>query len=114
MNNVTTNVGESLSWQAIIKGNPKPDITWSKDGKVLEKGERYDFEEDKRNNKFTLVIKEVEIDDKGTYQVMAKNYLGEDSAHAILTPYSKFSSGIFFSMILFTIERYHEFSLIEF
>lgn len=91
LNDVTTNVGESLAWQAIIKGNPKPDITWSKDGKVLEKGERYDFEEDKRNNKFTLVIKEVEIDDKGAYQVTAKNYLGEASAQAILTPYSKSS-----------------------
>ncbi|XP_016767640.1 obscurin isoform X7 [Apis mellifera] len=89
LNDVTTNVGESLAWQAIIKGNPKPDITWSKDGKVLEKGERYDFEEDKRNNKFTLVIKEVEIDDKGAYQVTAKNYLGEASAQAILTPYSE-------------------------
>lgn len=55
----------------------------------MEKGERYDFEEDKRNNKFTLVIKEVELDDKGTYQVTAKNYLGEASAQAILTPYSK-------------------------
>lgn len=89
MKDVTTNVGESLTWQAIIKGNPKPDITWSKGDVVLEKGERYDFEEDKRNNKFTLVIKEVELDDKGTYQVMAKNYLGEASAQAILTPYSK-------------------------
>ncbi|XP_031365474.1 obscurin isoform X3 [Apis dorsata] len=89
LNDVTTNVGEPLAWQAIIKGNPKPDITWSKDGKVLEKGEKYEFEEDKRNSKFTLVIKEVEMDDKGTYQVAAKNYLGEASAQAILTPYSE-------------------------
>lgn len=108
LNDVTTNVGEPLAWQAIIKGNPKPDITWSKDGKVLEKGEKYDFEEDKRNSKFTLVIKEVEMDDKGTYQVAAKNYLGEASAQAILTPYSKFLP--YDSLLI----RYHNLYLIEF
>lgn len=91
LNDVTANVGESLTWEAIIKGNPKPDITWIKDGTVLEKGDRFDFEEDKRNNKFRLIIKSVEVEDKGIYQIAAKNYLGEASAEATLTAHSKFT-----------------------
>lgn len=85
---MTTNVGESLEWEAIIKGNPKPDITWTKNGEVLEKGDRYTFEEDKRNNKFKLIVNSVQVEDKGVYKLIAKNYLGESTAEATLTPHS--------------------------
>nr|XP_031831778.1 obscurin isoform X2 [Nomia melanderi] len=86
---VVASVGESLSWEAVVKGNPKPDVTWTKDGKVLEKGERFDFEEDKRNNKFRLIIKSVEVEDKGTYNLSVKNYLGQASAQAKLQPHTE-------------------------
>ncbi|OAD62661.1 Muscle M-line assembly protein unc-89 [Eufriesea mexicana] len=89
LKDVIAPVGESLTWEAIIKGNPKPDITWIKDGTVLQKGDRFDFEEDKRNNKFRLIIKSVEVEDKGTYQIAAKNYLGEASAEATLTAHTE-------------------------
>ncbi|XP_076762738.1 obscurin isoform X1 [Xylocopa sonorina] len=92
LKDVVANVGDSLTWEAIIKGNPKPDITWTKDGTVLESGERFEFEEDKRNNRFRLKIKKVEVDDKGTYQVAAKNYLGEASTEANLTPHTEIPS----------------------
>lgn len=86
---MVASVGDSLSWEVIVRGNPKPDITWTKDGKVLEKGDRFDFEEDKRNNRFRLIIKNVEVDDKGVYNLSVKNYLGEASAQATLQPHSK-------------------------
>ncbi|XP_029048165.2 obscurin-like isoform X4 [Osmia bicornis bicornis] len=89
LKDVTQSVGDSLEWEAIVKGNPKPDITWTKNGQVLEKGERFDFVEDKRNNRFKLIIKSVEVDDKGIYQITAKNYLGESSAQGTLTPHTE-------------------------
>ncbi|KAL0112243.1 hypothetical protein PUN28_011952 [Cardiocondyla obscurior] len=82
-------VDERLEWQAIIKGNPKPDITWVKNGKELQKDERYDMEEDKRNCKYKLIIKKLSLEDEGVYTVKAKNYLGEASAQATLTPHTE-------------------------
>lgn len=85
----TESVDERVEWQAVIKGNPKPDIKWMKDDIELQKDERYDIEEDKRNCKYKLIIKKLSLEDKGIYTVMAKNYLGETSAQATLTPHSK-------------------------
>ncbi|XP_078034638.1 obscurin isoform X5 [Augochlora pura] len=86
---MVASVGDSLEWIAIVKGNPKPDITWIKDGQKLEKGERFEFEEDKRNNKFKFIIKSVEVEDKGVYTLSVKNYLGEASAQAKLEPHTE-------------------------
>ncbi|XP_067207809.1 obscurin isoform X2 [Linepithema humile] len=82
-------VDERVEWQAIIKGNPKPEITWLNDDTVLRKDEYYDMEEDKRNCKYKLIIKKLSLEDKGTYTVVAKNYLGETSAQATLTPHTE-------------------------
>ncbi|XP_043515961.1 obscurin isoform X6 [Frieseomelitta varia] len=86
---VVASVGESITWEAIVKGNPKPDVTWTKNGTVLKLGDRFDFSEDKRNKKFRLIIKDVEVEDKGTYHLIAKNYLGEASGQATLTPHTE-------------------------
>lgn len=83
-------VDERVEWRAIVKGNPKPVITWMKDGTELQKGERYDMEEDKRNCKYKLIIKKLSLEDGGVYTIKAKNYLGEASAQANLVPHSKF------------------------
>ncbi|XP_043255290.1 obscurin-like isoform X3 [Colletes gigas] len=85
----TAPVGDSLEWEVIVKGNPRPDITWTMNGQVLEKGDRFDFMEDKRNNKFTLIIKSVEVEDGGVYTLHVKNYLGEATAEAKLTPHTE-------------------------
>ncbi|XP_039304592.1 obscurin isoform X5 [Solenopsis invicta] len=82
-------VDERVEWQAIIKGNPKPEIKWMKDGTELQKDERYDMEEDKRNCKYKLIIKKLSLEDEGNYTVVAKNYLGEASAQATLTPHTE-------------------------
>ncbi|XP_053986004.1 obscurin isoform X2 [Hylaeus volcanicus] len=85
----TAPVGDPLEWEAIVRGNPKPDITWTKDGQILEKGSRFDFAEDKRNNRYKLIIKSVEVEDGGIYKLDVKNYLGETSAQASLKPHTE-------------------------
>ncbi|XP_047356867.1 obscurin isoform X7 [Vespa velutina] len=82
---LTAPVDEPAVWEAIIKGNPKPEITWSKDNEELTIGNEFDTEEDRRNNKYKLLIKNVNVEHGGTYTVYAKNYLGESSAQALLT-----------------------------
>ncbi|XP_014485518.1 PREDICTED: muscle M-line assembly protein unc-89-like isoform X3 [Dinoponera quadriceps] len=82
-------VDERVEWQAIVRGNPKPAITWMKDGTELQKDDRYDMEEDKRNCKYKLVIKKLSLEDGGAYTITAKNYLGEASAQATLTPHTE-------------------------
>ena len=83
-------VEEPAKWEVIIKSNPKAELIWEKDGVVLDDPERFGSEEDYRNMKYRLVMKQVEYEDAGTYKVTAKNYMGEDSAQAELIPYSKF------------------------
>ncbi|XP_071572462.1 protein Obscurin isoform X5 [Temnothorax nylanderi] len=85
----TESVDERVEWQAIIKGNPKPDIKWIKNGTELQKDEHYDMEEDKRNCKYKLIIEKLSLEDEGVYTVVAKNYLGEASAQATLTPHTE-------------------------
>ncbi|KAG7203298.1 hypothetical protein KM043_010391 [Ampulex compressa] len=82
-------VEEMLEWEVIVKGNPKPDITWTKNDSDLQKGDRFDMEEDKRNNKYKLIIKSVSLEDGGTYTLKAKNYLGEVAGQAELKPHTE-------------------------
>ncbi|KAK2576391.1 hypothetical protein KPH14_005736 [Odynerus spinipes] len=78
-------VDEPVVWEATIKGNPKPAITWMKDEQELEKGDEFDMEEDRRNNKYKLIFKNLNLEHGGKYTIIAKNYLGEVSAQALLT-----------------------------
>ncbi|KAI4489747.1 hypothetical protein M0804_003929 [Polistes exclamans] len=82
---LTTPVDEPATWEATIKGNPKPEIKWMKDDKELEMGGEFETEEDRKNNKYKLIIKNVNIEHGGKYTVFAKNYLGEAVGEALLT-----------------------------
>lgn len=86
---LTAPVDEPAVWEATIKGNPKPEITWLKSNEELTMGDEFDTEEDRRNNKYKLLIKNVNVEHGGTYTVFAKNYLGESSAQALLTAHRK-------------------------
>lgn len=61
-----------------VKGYPKPDITWTKDGKEIVAGGRIKYLwEDEES--LSLVIKNVTTKDAGVYTIRAKNELGEDT-----------------------------------
>lgn len=82
-------VEELSKWEVIIKSNPRAELTWEKDGIILDDENRFAQEDNYRDMKYYLVFKCVEYDDAGVYKVTAKNYLGEDTAEAELVPYSK-------------------------
>ncbi|CAG9782573.1 unnamed protein product [Diatraea saccharalis] len=66
-------------------GNPKPEITWSKNGLNIAAGtEWYDIQDDG-----TLVIKNIDEVSAGSYVCKAQNKVGEDSQafHVIVRPF---------------------------
>ncbi|KAL7294623.1 hypothetical protein TKK_0011927 [Trichogramma kaykai] len=81
---LTTPVGEPLVWEATIKANPKPKITWTFDGVDVTENARFSTEEDYKKKKYQLKIKEVEIKDSGHYTIIASNEMGESSQKAHL------------------------------
>ncbi|XP_043277218.1 obscurin isoform X4 [Venturia canescens] len=82
-------VEEPAKWEVTIKSNPKANLTWEKDGQVLDDETRFGAEEDYKNMKYRLVMKQVQYEDAGRYKVTATNYLGEDTAQAELIPYTE-------------------------
>ncbi|XP_046430813.1 obscurin isoform X9 [Neodiprion fabricii] len=75
---------ELTQWEVVVEANPKPIIMWEKDGKALKTDDRIQTVEDADNNKFKLVIKNLKLDDVGTYKVIAKNSQGQAAAQAQL------------------------------
>lgn len=72
------NAGGSAMLDLQVKGFPKPDIKWEKDGEEILAGGRIKYLwEDEES--LSLVIKQVTAKDAGTYTIKAKNELGEDS-----------------------------------
>lgn len=60
-----------------VKGYPKPDIKWTKDGQEIIAGGRIKYLwEDEES--LSLVIKQVTAQDAGVYKIRAKNELGLD------------------------------------
>lgn len=82
-------VEERCLWQVTIKSNPKAELTWEREGVVLDDESRFGAEDDYKNKLYRLILKNVAYDDAGTYKVIARNYLGEDSAEAQLIPYTE-------------------------
>ncbi|XP_043471829.1 obscurin isoform X5 [Leptopilina heterotoma] len=71
-------VGGSAMLDLQVKGYPKPDIKWTKNGEEIVAGGRIKYLwEDEES--LSLVIKNVTVQDAGTYVIKAKNELGEDS-----------------------------------
>lgn len=70
--------GGSAMLELQIRGFPKPDIKWTKDGEEIVAGGRYKYLwEDEES--MSLVIKKVTAKDAGIYTIRAKNELGEDT-----------------------------------
>lgn len=67
---------------AVIKipfiGNPRPRITWTKEGETIESGSHYAVETQQRHA--ILTIRDVTNLDTGNYRLTAENELGSDSA----------------------------------
>ncbi|XP_017494185.1 PREDICTED: twitchin-like, partial [Rhagoletis zephyria] len=70
--------GENVALKIPFSGNPRPKITWTKDGEVVEAGEHFGLEVKERHA--TLTIRNASMEDNGPYTITAENELGVDVA----------------------------------
>ncbi|CAG5119203.1 unnamed protein product, partial [Candidula unifasciata] len=71
--------------------SPKPDVTWSKDGKVLKEGGRITLVTE--DDLYSLEIEELRETDAGTYRLTAVNSLGEVFSDVAVSVQSSLDSG---------------------
>ncbi|XP_038114256.1 uncharacterized protein LOC6044854 isoform X1 [Culex quinquefasciatus] len=76
---VTSSVVASMSFNSTVSGNPKPKITWFKNGRELKNSyiAHYDYP--------MLRINTIDPEDEGLYQCIAKNEAGEASISMYLS-----------------------------
>ncbi|CAF99689.1 unnamed protein product, partial [Tetraodon nigroviridis] len=74
-------VGTTAIFTCQARGEPEPQLTWLKNGQVLEPGGHVKL----RNNNSTLTIYGISQDDEAIYQCIAENSAGSTQASARLT-----------------------------
>eukprot|EP00094_Tigriopus_californicus_P003329 TCALIF_03202-PA protein Name:"Similar to unc-89 Muscle M-line assembly protein unc-89 (Caenorhabditis elegans)" AED:0.27 eAED:0.27 QI:0/0.83/0.76/0.92/0.91/0.88/25/216/2842 len=76
LGDVDSAVGSSAMLEFKMKGYPRPNIKWSKDGKPIQAGGRFKFVNPDPET-CALIITKVEADDEGKYEVVLENDLGQ-------------------------------------
>uniref|UniRef100_A0A8D2NN85 Titin n=1 Tax=Zonotrichia albicollis TaxID=44394 RepID=A0A8D2NN85_ZONAL len=75
-------ISQTIRITGKVKGRPDPEITWSKDGKVLVQEKHVEILHDLPN--VELQVKEAKRSDHGKYIIAAKNSCGQAQAFAIV------------------------------
>lgn len=70
--------GENAVMKIPFIGNPRPKMTWSKEGDTIESGGHFTVEQQQRHA--ILTIRDVSYLDNGRYRLTAENELGSDTA----------------------------------
>ena len=85
--------GSFLELRVQVKGDPDPQITWTKDGKALSSSEILEVKY--KNGVGTVTIKETFPEDGGKYSCKATNTKGsvETSCKVKITPMAKSANG---------------------
>lgn len=84
LENIECKEKEKVTFQAKVSGEPKPDVTWFKDGKKIEYSERI-FPKIEENGQIQLFINDITVDDIGEYKAVAVNEIGDASSVAKLS-----------------------------
>ncbi|MGH0163137.1 UNVERIFIED_CONTAM: hypothetical protein FKN15_072979 [Acipenser sinensis] len=77
--------GEEAKFEAVIEGNPTPEITWYKCGVLLSASDRVYLSQ--KDAECSLTLLTVSSQDRGIYTCVAKNISGEVSCKAELSVY---------------------------
>lgn len=76
--------GETVMFVCDVTGNPKPVITWTKEGAPLQAAQRLAFNYIISEGKAIFLVSNVKMDDQGSYTITARNSSGEASCTAKL------------------------------
>ncbi|CAC5384675.1 unnamed protein product [Mytilus coruscus] len=69
---VTKNEGDDVKLTCGVKGNPKPRILWFRNGRMFDDGMRSKT----TLHRYSLIMRDVQVDDKGDYQCIVTNVHG--------------------------------------
>jgi len=83
LTDITVGDGEQLVLTCIVKGDPEPQITWSKNGKAISSSEIMDLKY--KNGTASLTIKEIFPEDEGVFTCTATNSIGSVETKSKLT-----------------------------
>ncbi|KAK0408269.1 hypothetical protein QR680_003864 [Steinernema hermaphroditum] len=76
---------EMVKLEVTVVGEPAPTVSWKRNGTMLKQTEKYRIQSDETSKKYTLTIMDSVVEDSGTYEVVAKNSLGESSCSCVVT-----------------------------
>lgn len=79
---IHTSEGDNIEVICIVHSSPRAEVTWYKDGQVLEPTSHVI---DHRGNRHTLTIPNVDQNLFGTYSCKAQNQYGEDKKTTVVT-----------------------------
>lgn len=75
--------GETMTIECAVSGDPEPQISWSKNGKIISSSEIIDLKY--KNGVAKLTINEIFPEDEGLYVCTATNSVGSTDTQCRLT-----------------------------
>jgi hypothetical protein len=85
LQNVLTEDGKEVILSCTVTGSPAPEISWTHNGKNIDKSEDFVITYDKVTGKIDLVIVDCLPDDQGLFRCTARNALGQAATQCTLT-----------------------------
>lgn len=67
---------------ARVSGNPKPEVSWYKDGNIIKESPKYRMKRD--GDSVCLYVQDCTPEDSGIYRCIASNKEGDDTCDAQL------------------------------
>ncbi|XP_041052054.1 immunoglobulin-like and fibronectin type III domain-containing protein 1 [Carcharodon carcharias] len=74
---LTMQEGKNANFKAVVQGNPEPTVVWSFKAEDLSNSDKYKIYYDKLTYEHILQIKQLTIDDAGSYRCIVSNEYGE-------------------------------------
>lgn len=84
LNDVIVSEGDSVSFECVITGDPKPDIKWLLNNQEVTQNEKLLFSSDLEKDTYLLHIPKVSTNERGVYTVKASNPCGDAKCFAQL------------------------------
>lgn len=75
---VEQQIGDSVTLTCQVSGIPDPNITWYKNGGIFASKDNATYEENIKQ-RMSIILNDLQLEDAGTYECLAKNRVGLDS-----------------------------------
>lgn len=77
LENVATTLESDVHLTAIIKGNPTPEVKWYLGEEAIKLDSRHKYSYDEASAEYTLIVRQLQLSDLGSYRIEASNVYGK-------------------------------------